>query len=226
MSSSNWGCKATFWEEVADIIYQKHQANFTGRECNNKFLALTRAYYTTCAFRNGTGCKRSLIGENFYDEFSFEFWKKPVHPGSPETSPVGSSCVTTPVVTLKSRGTSGITSSSSLSNTIKVVPKPVSNRSGYDMKYISAYTGNYCYGTDINKISKIEKQYDGLLVVKPGQFLVEWAMSVRIQLQELLTNQKFRCVTYALEDQLYQLANRLSYQELAKKQLQQELAKR
>ncbi|CAI2201159.1 4153_t:CDS:1, partial [Funneliformis geosporum] len=54
-----------------------------------------------------------------------------------------------------------------------------------------AFVMNYYYGTDINKINEIEKQYDTLSVVKPGQSLVGWAMSVRIRLQELLTNQRF-----------------------------------
>ena len=73
----------------------------------------------------------------------------------------------------------------------KVVPKPVNNRPGYDMKYVNAYIGNYCYGTNINKIIEIEREYDILLVVKPGQSLVAWAVSVRIRLQELLTYQRF-----------------------------------
>jgi hypothetical protein len=41
------GRKPAFWEEVADIIYQRHMTYFTGRECNEKFLALTRAYYVS-----------------------------------------------------------------------------------------------------------------------------------------------------------------------------------
>ena len=73
----------------------------------------------------------------------------------------------------------------------KVVPKPINNRPGYDMKYVSAYIVNYCYGTDLKKIIGIEWEYDTLSVVKPGQSLVAWAVSVRIQLQELLANQRF-----------------------------------
>ena len=34
----------------------------------------------------------------------------------------------------------------------KVMPKPINNRPGYDMKYVSAYIVNYCYGTDLKKI--------------------------------------------------------------------------
>ena len=39
------------------------------------------------------------------------------------------------------------------------------------------------------KLSK--REYDILSVVKPGQSLVGWAVSVRIRLQELLANQRF-----------------------------------
>ncbi|PKY38909.1 hypothetical protein RhiirA4_483845 [Rhizophagus irregularis] len=73
----------------------------------------------------------------------------------------------------------------------KIVPKPINNRPGYDMKYVSAYIVNYCYGTDLKKIIGIEWEYDTLSVVKPGQSLVAWAVSVRIRLQELLANQRF-----------------------------------
>ena len=73
----------------------------------------------------------------------------------------------------------------------KVVPKPINNRPRYDMKYVSAYIVNYCYGTDLKKIIGIEWEYDTLSVVKPGQSLVAWAVSVRIRLQELLANQRF-----------------------------------
>ena len=73
----------------------------------------------------------------------------------------------------------------------KVVPKPINNRPGYDMKYVKAYIVNYSYGTDINKIIEIEREYDILSVVKPRQSLVAWAVSARIRLQELLANQRF-----------------------------------
>ena len=62
----------------------------------------------------------------------------------------------------------------------KIVPKPINNRPGYDMKYVNAYIGNYCYGTNINKIIKIEREYDILSVVKPGQSLIAWVVKARI----------------------------------------------
>ena len=45
--------------------------------------------------------------------------------------------------------------------------KLINNRPGYDMKYLGAYIVNYYYGTDINKIIEIEKQY-GPFAVKKG----------------------------------------------------------
>ncbi|RGB34149.1 hypothetical protein C1646_760947 [Rhizophagus diaphanus] len=57
----------------------------------------------------------------------------------------------------------------------KIVPKPINNHPGYDIKYVSAYIVNYCYGTDLKKIIGIEWEYDTLSVVKPGQSLVAWA---------------------------------------------------
>ncbi|PKY54885.1 hypothetical protein RhiirA4_473941 [Rhizophagus irregularis] len=69
----------------------------------------------------------------------------------------------------------------------KVVPKPINNRPGYDMKYIV----NCYYGTDINKIIEVEKEYDTLSVIKPGQSLIAWAVKAQIRLQELLSNQRF-----------------------------------
>ncbi|CAB4419706.1 unnamed protein product [Rhizophagus irregularis] len=70
----------------------------------------------------------------------------------------------------------------------KVVPKPINNRPGYDMKYIV----NCYYGTDINKIIEVEKEYDTLSVIKPGQSLIAWAVKAQIRLQELLSNQRFK----------------------------------
>ncbi|UZO00903.1 uncharacterized protein OCT59_012017 [Rhizophagus irregularis] len=65
------------------------------------------------------------------------------------------------------------------------------------MKYVSAYIVNYCYGTVFKKIIKIEWKYNTLSVVKPDQSLVAWAVSVRIRLQELLANQRFRVTDIA-----------------------------
>ncbi|RGB24679.1 hypothetical protein C1646_772734 [Rhizophagus diaphanus] len=53
---------------------------------------------------------------------------------------------------------------------------PINNQPEYDMKYVSAYIVNYCYGTDLKKIIRIEWEYDTLSVVKPDQSLVAWAI--------------------------------------------------
>ena len=37
----------------------------------------------------------------------------------------------------------------------------------------------------------MEKEYDTLSVIKPGQSLIAWAVKAQIQLQELLSNQRF-----------------------------------
>src|SRR5437870_1650844 len=44
---------------------------------------------------------------------------------------------------------------------------------------------------NINKIIKVEKEYDTLSVIKPAQSLIAWAVKARIRLQELLSNQRF-----------------------------------
>ncbi len=64
----------------------------------------------------------------------------------------------------------------------KIVPKPVNNHSGWDMKYVSVYMRNYCFDTKIEKIIEIEWEYDTLSVVKSGQSLVGWVINVRIRL--------------------------------------------
>jgi len=83
--------KRNFWEDIAEKINQAYNTNyFNGEDCNKKFLILTRAYYTAKAYKEaeanagtsaGAGVvakkKRSLVGEQYYEEFSTEFWKEP-----------------------------------------------------------------------------------------------------------------------------------------------------
>ncbi|CAB5166623.1 hypothetical protein RhiirA5_477251 [Rhizophagus irregularis] len=72
-------CKKIFWEEIAEKLNENYNTNyFTGEACNKKFLSLTRAYYTTKARYEGTKNKRSLVREQYYEEFSTEFWKEPL----------------------------------------------------------------------------------------------------------------------------------------------------
>ncbi|CAB4485462.1 hypothetical protein RhiirA1_499949 [Rhizophagus irregularis] len=44
--------KRNFWEDIANEINRVNNTNyFTGEDCNKKFLALTRAYYTARAYK-------------------------------------------------------------------------------------------------------------------------------------------------------------------------------
>ncbi|CAB5190936.1 unnamed protein product [Rhizophagus irregularis] len=44
--------KTDFWEEISNKLNENNNTNyFTGEACNKKFLSLTRAYYTTKAYK-------------------------------------------------------------------------------------------------------------------------------------------------------------------------------
>ncbi|CAG8551425.1 2013_t:CDS:2 [Diversispora eburnea] len=116
----------------------------------------------------------------------------------------------------------------------KAVPKPINNHPGYDMIYIRPYIVNYRYGTDINKIIEIEKQYD----VKPAKkrhtvrILMDGADMDMMKYHwdnecSKAKTENGRCKSYVSE-KLYdyksysehkrrQLTDRLSRQELAEK---------
>ncbi|RGB22761.1 hypothetical protein C1646_677613 [Rhizophagus diaphanus] len=82
-------CKKIFWEEIAEKLNENYNTNyFTGEACNKKFLSLTRAYYTTKAHYEGTKNKRSLVKEQYYEEFFTEFWKEPLRTNE-GTDPLG-----------------------------------------------------------------------------------------------------------------------------------------
>ena len=68
----------------------------------------------------------------------------------------------------------------------KVVPKPVNNRPGYDMKYVSAYMRNHRSNTDLEKIIKIEKIYDYFSIIRSHETPQQWAVRVRGTMQTLL----------------------------------------
>ncbi|GET52323.1 hypothetical protein GLOIN_2v1787822 [Rhizophagus irregularis DAOM 181602=DAOM 197198] len=56
--------KRIFWEKIAEKLNEVNNLNyFTGKACNKKFLLLTRAYYSTKAYYEGTKNKRSLKKE-------------------------------------------------------------------------------------------------------------------------------------------------------------------
>ena len=75
----------------------------------------------------------------------------------------------------------------------KVVPKHVNNRPGYDMSYVSAYMRNYGYSTDLEKMIKTEKLYDGLSIIRSHETPRQWAVRVRGTVQILLA-EKYRSV--------------------------------
>uniref|UniRef100_A0A1D1YCW6 Nuclear fusion protein KAR5 n=1 Tax=Anthurium amnicola TaxID=1678845 RepID=A0A1D1YCW6_9ARAE len=70
--------KYFFWNEIAEKINDRENTNyFTGENCHKKFLSLTKAFYTVEKYKEGARNKRSLVGEEIYEEFSSKFWLKP-----------------------------------------------------------------------------------------------------------------------------------------------------
>ncbi|RGB22019.1 hypothetical protein C1646_776810 [Rhizophagus diaphanus] len=73
--------KQDFWDDVANKLNEQENTNFfLGKDCHNKFLNLTKAFNTAKRYREGTGTKKSLVGEKIYEEFSTRFWFKPELP--------------------------------------------------------------------------------------------------------------------------------------------------
>ena len=75
----------------------------------------------------------------------------------------------------------------------KTLPKPYNNRPGFDMKYVVSYISHYC-GTYANKLNQIfdnERLFDTLSTIKQNETPVQWAIRVRIPLQDLLNSGKF-----------------------------------
>ncbi|CAB4374877.1 unnamed protein product [Rhizophagus irregularis] len=67
--------KYLFWDEIAEKLNDQENTNyFTGEACHKKFLGLTKAFYTAEKYKKDTGTKRSLVGEDIYEEFSTKFW--------------------------------------------------------------------------------------------------------------------------------------------------------
>ncbi|GET56307.1 hypothetical protein GLOIN_2v1571918 [Rhizophagus irregularis DAOM 181602=DAOM 197198] len=58
-------------EVIAEKLNVQEKTNyFTGDECYKKFLSLTKAFYTAKRIKEETEDKRSIIGEELYEEFS------------------------------------------------------------------------------------------------------------------------------------------------------------
>ncbi|RIB00595.1 hypothetical protein C2G38_2230594 [Gigaspora rosea] len=75
----------------------------------------------------------------------------------------------------------------------RTLPKPINNRPGFDLKYAVSYIGNYIHidGKRYDELFDNEKLFDNLSIIKQDMTLVQWAMRVRIPLQNLLNAGKF-----------------------------------
>src|SRR6185436_2484349 len=72
--------------------------------------------------------------------------------------------------------------------------KLINNRPGYDMEYVVSYVYNYCgindYQRFFDDLYETEKRYDTLSVIRPFETLKQWAIRVRVPLQELVSEGK------------------------------------
>jgi len=75
----------------------------------------------------------------------------------------------------------------------KTLPKPYINRPGFDMKYAVSYILHYggTYANKLNQIFDNERLFDTLSTIKQNETPVQWAIRVRIPLQNLLSAGKF-----------------------------------
>ena len=62
------------------------------------------------------------------------------------------------------------------------------------MKYVVSYIYNYCGINDLQRffdeLFETERQYDILSVIRPFETLKQWAIRVRVPLQELVSEKK------------------------------------
>ena len=83
--------------------------------------------------------------------------------------------------------------------------KLINNRPGYDMKYVINYVYNYCgindYQQFFDELFETERKYDTLSVIRPNETPQQWAIRVRVPLQELVSEKKWSvyhvCCLYA-----------------------------
>nr|CAG8691429.1 1993_t:CDS:1 [Entrophospora candida] len=72
--------------------------------------------------------------------------------------------------------------------------KLINNRPGYDMKYAESYIYEYCginnYQRYFDELFETERQYDTLSVIQPNETPQQWAIRVRVPLQELVSEGK------------------------------------
>ncbi|RIB12372.1 hypothetical protein C2G38_2200858 [Gigaspora rosea] len=88
---------------------------------------------------------------------------------------------------------SGLSISIIIDKKDRTLPKPFNNCPGYDMRYVQSYVLNYCgYGGEqLERLYATERLYDNLSIVRQDENLIQWAVRVRIDLQDLLLQQKF-----------------------------------
>ncbi|CAG8638322.1 10078_t:CDS:1, partial [Diversispora eburnea] len=88
---------------------------------------------------------------------------------------------------------SGLNITTIIDKKVKSV-KLINNHPGYDMKYVQSYIYNYCgindYQRYFDNLYETERQYDTLSVIRPHETLKQWAIRVRIPLQELVSEKK------------------------------------
>ncbi|RHZ86989.1 hypothetical protein Glove_41g127 [Diversispora epigaea] len=75
----------------------------------------------------------------------------------------------------------------------RTLPKSFNIRPGYNFKYVVSYIGNY-FAFDrkrYNELFENEKLYNNLSIIEQGITPVQWAMRVRVFLQNLLNAEKF-----------------------------------
>jgi hypothetical protein len=81
---------------------------------------------------------------------------------------------------------SGLVINITLDKYNKAFLKPFNNRPGYDMKYVSAYVENYCFGTRLEKVIETEKLYDYFSIIRSCETPQQWAIRIRGAMQALL----------------------------------------
>jgi len=88
---------------------------------------------------------------------------------------------------------SGLSISIIINKKDRTLPKPFNNRPGYDMRYVQSYVLNYCgYGGEqLERLYATKRLYDNLSIIRQDENLIQWAVRVRINLQDLLLQQKF-----------------------------------
>ena len=76
-----------------------------------------------------------------------------------------------------------------LGNKKRKLPKPINNRPGYDMNYLTSCFSKY-YGGRPKNFFENERAYDTLSRIRFNETPQQWAIRVRVPLQELISEKK------------------------------------